>query len=519
MAHLPHEFENRLERWRRELSARLRRSGRVFFLTLTVACGIEVLIDAHVTLDHINVARAALRQKGRDYVSILRRAARDAVEQGKESELADLVDPFFDDPEVAFVQFRNLGSTVLYEKLCPMYESWFTERHKRPFRDIYRKQMQRDMHEILTDPHGLMTRYHFSRHRDLFQKLTTLEHDLAESVFPSPPARATRERPALFYQDRIKDEHGDPDKYLTWAVGAVYGDDDEQKLGSVLIGFDTRRTTAQVREKLFQGLAVVAFFVGLIVVQGVLSRRSRLRLLELEAAEDAARRAIRAEIPDAAPVLPGYDLDVELVVGKRLGGATYTFAQLESGLELLLVLPEKGGVEGAVSAVALVELYREMVKAETVAERFAELITGYSHHALRRRCALVLLRVGDGRVEGISAGLRAPAIMGADLADASPTPASPLPLPPEQAELLSQPPRPFHAALPAGAGLLCVADCTPAHKGRVLHEWLVSALRASHRPLEIKTLAERLRARVTRHGLARRSDDLVLAVLVERATG
>ena len=62
------------------LSERLGKSSRVFLVGLVVACGIEVGVDWNSTLYEINVLRASLKQKGEDYVDILRRAAERAVE-------------------------------------------------------------------------------------------------------------------------------------------------------------------------------------------------------------------------------------------------------------------------------------------------------------------------------------------------------------------------------------------------------------------------------------------------------
>ncbi len=510
------ELDSRLERWRRELATRLRRSGRVFLLTLSIACAIEILIDAHVTLNHVNVVRNSLKQKGRDYVTILRRASRRSMKERDDKELDALVEPFFGDEEVVHVRFRDPKGHIVYSKTCKVFGDWFGARRGRAFADIFKKQLERDTKEILKDPIGLITRYRESRHRDVFQRLTAMEREIVETFVPPEPARAISEPPAVLYQDRLKNEHGAPEHDVTWAVGAILGDDDE-KIGSVLIAFDTRKQQAQVREKLLQGLAVVVFFVGLIVVQGVMSRRSRLRLLELEAAEDAARRAVRAEIPPELPQPAGLHLALDLLEGRRLGGATYTVSRIGDAVELLLVLPERGGVEGAVASVALVEIYREVITAEALQDRFRELAAEYATHALARKTGVLLVRVAGRRIEGVSAGLRAPAIVDATAGEIPPKMGSPISLPPAHAAGFTQPPRGFEGEVPPGGAALLVADCTPAKKGRVTHDELLGVLRAAARPFEAEALAERVAQKAlpmrARTG-ARRGDDAVIGALV-----
>src|SRR5207245_5159658 len=89
------------------LAERLGRSGRVFLIGLLVACGIEVLVDWNSTLYEINVLRGSLRQKGEDYVDILRRAAQPAVEAYDWDALDELSRGLFDDEDVVYVRFSD----------------------------------------------------------------------------------------------------------------------------------------------------------------------------------------------------------------------------------------------------------------------------------------------------------------------------------------------------------------------------------------------------------------------------
>src|SRR5262249_50876641 len=145
-----------------------------------------------------------------------------------------------------------------------------------------------------------------SRYRDVLQVLADGLQRLTAS-FSTPPENAG-ELPRVLFQDRLADDTGQPQREISYALGAVTlpsGDPD----GVVLIVFRNDKLNGAIRGKLWKGLAVTLFFVGLILVQNILSRRDKLRLLDLEAALKAAREAIRGALP-SPPVLPGRELGV-----------------------------------------------------------------------------------------------------------------------------------------------------------------------------------------------------------------
>src|SRR5262249_40114637 len=157
----------------------------------------------------------------------------------------------------------------------------------------------------------------------------------------------------VLFQDRLADDAGQPQREISYALGAVTlpsGDPD----GVVLIVFRNDKLNGAIRGKLWKGLAVTLFFVGLILVQNILSRREKLRLPDLEAAPKAGREAIRGALP-SPPVLPGRELGVAFAQAESVGGTLYELRREGEVLELMLAVPEGHGVDAAFASVALRE--------------------------------------------------------------------------------------------------------------------------------------------------------------------
>ena len=165
-----------LSRWSvlvERVSDRLGKSSRVFLIGLLVACGIEVAVDWNSTLYEVNVLRSSLKQKGEDYVDILRRAAQPAVEAYDWDALDELSRGLFDDEDVVYVRFSDALGNTLHDRVRADFAAAYhkTHRHRR-FARYYRHQMERDAGGMMTDPLKLRERIAGSRHRDLIQAFT-----------------------------------------------------------------------------------------------------------------------------------------------------------------------------------------------------------------------------------------------------------------------------------------------------------------------------------------------------------
>src|SRR5262249_26048004 len=147
------------------VSERLSKSSRIFLIGLLVACGIEVAVDWNSTLEEINILRGSLKQKGEDYVDILRRAAQPAVEAYDWDALDELSRGLFDDDDVVYVRFSDALGNTLYDRARTDYAAEFARRHGLGFRDCYRHQMERDTGGMMTDPLRLRDHIAGSRHR------------------------------------------------------------------------------------------------------------------------------------------------------------------------------------------------------------------------------------------------------------------------------------------------------------------------------------------------------------------
>jgi hypothetical protein len=147
-------------------------------------------------------------------------------------------------------------------------------------------------------------------------------------------------------------------------------------------------------------------------VQNVLSRRAKLRLLDLEAALAAARAAIRASTPET-PAYGGGQLGVAFAQADRLGGTVYDLHAREDGsIDLLLAVPAGAGVDAAFASIVLRDLYRRQGRAADPAARISALLAEYDASPLSRAVELLCAHFGrDGIVRGVVAGLRAPVLI------------------------------------------------------------------------------------------------------------
>jgi len=267
------------------LMARLERSAGFFLTVLLVLCAVEVAVDWNSTLYEINVLRAQLKEKAENYADLLRKAAEPAILAYDADELERLSAGVFDDDDLVYVRFTDLLGNTLFDRLRPDYARAFAGKHHETFRDHYRRPMTRDTAGIADDPIGLKERMQRSRHRDFIQAFTDTENALL-SRFSAPPQKPVE--PRVLYQDRLADADGTRDADTSYSVGAVTAPDGEV-YGVVLVAFRHDKLNHAANGKLLKGLGMVVFFVGLILVQNLSSRKSKLRLMELEAATRSAK--------------------------------------------------------------------------------------------------------------------------------------------------------------------------------------------------------------------------------------
>jgi hypothetical protein len=266
------------------IMARLSRSAGFFVTILLVLCAVEVAVDWNSTLYEINVLRAQLKEKAENYADLLRKAAEPAILAYDADELERLSAGVFDDDDLVYVRFTDLLGNTLFDRLRPDYARAFAGHRHETFRDHYRRPMTRDTAGIADDPIGLQERMQRSRHRDFIQAFTDGENALLQR-FSAPPQKPIE--PRVLYQDRLADADGTRDADTSYSVGAVTAPDGEV-YGVVLVAFRHDKLNHAVNNKLLKGLGMVVFFVGLILVQNLSSRKSKLRLMELEATTRSA---------------------------------------------------------------------------------------------------------------------------------------------------------------------------------------------------------------------------------------
>lgn len=386
---------------------RFQKSFRVFLLGVVVACGIEVAIDWHSTLGEVRSLRERVRERGENYVAVLLHPLAPLV-AGHDRAAADrLVGGVFDDDEVVFARLTGPAGDVLYERLDPSYAATFEQERGAPFATYYAHQLERDSKGITNDPEGLRSRMEHSAYHDVPQAY----QDLLVSLGLAKPAKPHARKDFVLFQDRLYTTNkGQHDPSVTYAVGRIDGADGKP-LGALLIAFDMRHTNAEIRGKYLKGGGLVVFFVLLILVQNVSSRREKLRLLDLESKYASAKNSIRAALPKARETR---GLRVAGAMAQSVGsvdGMLWELEPRETGVELLVIDPEGDGVEAAASALHLRAMYRQRREEKIDATPYEELAAlGSAARRIpgKRATGVVLLRVDDaGAFTGLRCGMGA----------------------------------------------------------------------------------------------------------------
>lgn len=379
-----------------KLADRLARSSRVFMLGVIVACGVEVLVDWNATLFEINVLRDRMRERGFNYVGILVEATDSALAAGDTAALEKLTEGVFADEDVALVRFARPDGSIVWEKANGTFETAFqAERGKTP-RDYYASQLTRDVRDLLRDPELLKKNLAESRYRDFAQRWSDAMNKLVVR-FAGPP----KPRPGVMviYQDRLRTLDRKADDAVTYALAQVPGK--SGPAGALIVAFSMERTNAAIRTKYLKGFGMVVFFVGLILVQNVMSRRDKLRLLDLEARYAAAKKALREAF--GKPHLEG-PLHVAAAIDQAPGavdGMCWDVEVHEGSVTLAVIDPDGDGIDAA--AVALHALKALRASHDTPLEEARRVGASILDIPLTRPLGILLLRVdADGTIDGVA---------------------------------------------------------------------------------------------------------------------
>lgn len=333
------------------------RSSRAFLLGIVIACGIQVLLDWNATLIEINVLRNGIRQKGENYVTILGKASDDELAARDKTGLDRLSHGIFDDEDAVYVRFTDAAGTVVWDKLKPAFADTFKERgNPQPFVKTYARLMDRDTQRALHDPEGLKAHVANSRYKDFAQAWTDATARLLSAVVAPPPPAPNRG--VVVYEDRLHDENHLKDDRISYAIGTVLGEDGKD-IGTVIVAFDMQRTNDAVRFKYLKFAGLCTFFVALILVQNIVSRRNKLRLLDLNAKNAAAKTALREVMPEKDIRCGG--LLVSGAIEQSRGpvdGMLWSAADEGDSLLVLVIDPDGDGVDAAAVALHVMRTFR-----------------------------------------------------------------------------------------------------------------------------------------------------------------
>ncbi len=313
-------------------------------LGLIVACGIEVLVDWNQSIFEINVLRSAIRQKGESYVSILSKASDDELTRVDAPGLERLSSGVFDDLDTIYVRFTDSAGHLVWDRVKDGYDVRFGDNGD-TFTQHYARLMQRDTVSILHDPAELKSRVAASRYKDLAQAWSDATARVVSLV--APPPSPPRNAALVVYQDRLRDEKHERDDKVTYAIGTVL-DAGGKTVGTVLVAFDMRRTNDGIRLKYLKFAGMVIFFVGLILVQNIVSRRDKLKLFDVEARYSTAKKALREAMPQKDLVVGSLRVTGSLHQAKGSVDGMVWGAAEEGGAVLLTAIdPDGDGIDAA----------------------------------------------------------------------------------------------------------------------------------------------------------------------------
>ncbi len=372
---------------RGKLGDRIARSSRVFLLGLVVACGVEVLIDWNQTFNEINQLRDQIRQKGVHYAGLVQRAAIEDVHTRDVTQLKRLSTGILDDEDAMYVRITDETGTVLYEQPKDVWTS---------AKSHYEHWMHRDTKGVLDDPDTFQRRLADSRYRDapqIWAETIAIISAMVSGPKP-PPLRAG----LLVYQDRLRDDNHQRDNKTTWMIGTIT--DAGKNIGSVLVAFDMDRTNKSVRGKYYKGFGMVVFFVALILVQNVIGRRDKLRLLDLEARYASAKAALREGLPKSPISTESLTVDAALEQAQGpVDGMVYDACVIGEGkVRVLVVDPDGDGIDAAAIALHMLKTFRARRKVDgtvSLADELTALGAATDDIPLTRPINVVLLDVAD----------------------------------------------------------------------------------------------------------------------------
>ncbi len=310
-----------------------------------------MLTDWSSTFTEVNNLRSGVQHKGENYVGILGKPSEAALRAHDAAELDRLTVGLWSDDDAAIVRFYDADAKLVYEHVRPSYEPEVAA-HKQLLDHL----MTRDVSGMLANPAAYKTRIGSSRYRDFTQiwgDMLTKVAALVSTPAPPPPGREL-----VLYQDRLRDEnHGRNDR-VAWGIG-VLRDESGSNLGAVLVAFDMRATNAAVRSKYFKGLGIVAFFVALIIVQNVISRRDKLRLLDLETRYTSAKTALREAIPHEPLESGPFRITGALDQAKGpVDGMAWSAVVAGHRALVLAVDPDGDGIDAAAVGLHMIKTFR-----------------------------------------------------------------------------------------------------------------------------------------------------------------
>lgn len=385
------------------LAERFEANARLFVLVVVAACAVEIVLGWNAFFKEVSVIRGRLREKGSSYAGVLSRAVLPALLAYDWDRMELLATQMLDDPDVRALRFYDSRGQLVFHRA--------SKEGGETAGAASRERWDRNARRLVSDPDCGPRLAEEETEHDAIQSYNDFLARMTERFAGGEQEGKKGER--VYYQDHL----APPEDGLAYALHPVR-DKIGRVWGAVCIAFSLERVKADIHGALMSNLALTLFFVALVAVNQVMTRREKLQTKAM-ADEIAGAKAFFKEIlpPPPQPVA-GLRLDVASAQAPHLGGGFWAAAPRDEGLDLLLANGSTAGLAASYEAAMLEGLALRRMQAEEApdGDAFLDGLADDAHRAgVKARldaCFCRIRRRGEGWIlSWCAAGTAAPVLL------------------------------------------------------------------------------------------------------------
>lgn len=326
------------------LAERFEFNARLFVLVVVAACAVEILLGWNAFFKEVSVIRGRLREKGCSYAGVLSRAVLPALLAYDWDRMELLAGQMLDDSDVVALRFYDTRGQLVFHRgrsskdtlpSAPLPLQGFTAR------------WDRNARRIVSDPLVGLSLAREETRRDLIQSYNDLLADV-KTRFGAASEPGKRSAAEGYYQDRLSP----PEDGLAYALHPVR-DKLGRVWGAVCIAFSLDRVHEEIHGSFMSNLAMTLFFVALVAVNQILTRREKLQTRAMADEIAEAKRFFQTLLPPPPPPTAGFALDASHLQASHMGGGFWAAAPRKEGLDLFVANGSTAGLAASYEAAML----------------------------------------------------------------------------------------------------------------------------------------------------------------------